>query len=160
MPWYKIFCNSGPGHQSYHEFFHWEDTPFTNKQKKDFWEDAFHDRDYPIGKVVLLKALPADIRKFKIQQYERQRVDIVKRCDKLLSILRETPVKGCNHLHTIEVKNIPVGHLPTRKCVSCNKVKIYGYKNWVNEPKNLERATSYDTLKKFNERKKRVHTNK
>lgn len=62
MPWYKFYADHGPGHQSHSEFYQWRDQPFEDAQHRhEVWEDAFREKDYPIGKVVLVKKLPEAI---------------------------------------------------------------------------------------------------
>ena len=73
MPWYKVFCNSGAGHQSHHEFFHWSDRKLTKDERKELWEDEFHDRVDPVGDVFLCSYLPADIKEQKLEQIQREK---------------------------------------------------------------------------------------
>lgn len=153
MPWYRVFCNSGPGHQSHHEFYHWEDEKLTKEGKSNLFEESFHDRDWPIGDVLQVQVLPTDVKKAKIQQYEHKRVDVVKQCNKLLKILKQTPGRGCAHIHTRSIRDLPPMSFSVQKCLNCNKIKIYGYGVWRTEPKDLAKAASMEEYDRKRKRK-------
>jgi len=87
MPWYRIFANHGPGHQSSDEKFRYFDHVLTAKQRKEEWEEIFaYNYNYPIGDVELLKGLPEHILTNKIQA-SKDGIDANKR---MLLILAET----------------------------------------------------------------------
>jgi hypothetical protein len=92
MPWYRIFANHGPGHQSTTEYYHWHDKPLVTKEdRKEAWESVFDDPryDWPIGDVELCERLPQHILDEKIVGFESS----IDRAYKMLTVLRETPTK-------------------------------------------------------------------
>lgn len=139
MPWYKIFCNSGPGHQSHHEFYEWHEKKLSREERKERWEEAFEERDWPIGDMKLVEFLPEDVKKQKIESLNKTLEEYIpeqiKRTNKLLVTLLKTPVKGCDHLFTEQIKSFPT---IVTKCKNCHKIKIYGAPKWREMPKNLD----------------------
>lgn len=143
MPWYKVYCDSGPGHQSHHEFYHWEEKKLTREEQRELFEESFKDRDWPIGDVKLLRFLPSDVKKAKITSVQGQLAAIpeeIKRLKQFLEIINQTETKGCAHLYTTLIRELPPGSYPVTQCKSCKKIRIYGKQNWRKMPKNLARA--------------------
>jgi hypothetical protein len=92
MPWYRIFANHGPGHQSSTEFYCWYEKPLDTKEKrKEAWETAFDDvrYDWPIGDVELVDKLPQHIHDEKIASFQ---LDIA-HAYKMLGVLKDTLTK-------------------------------------------------------------------
>lgn len=158
MPWYHIYASHGPGHQSSSGYYRWYDEKLSPDEEKEIFEDLFRGCDWPIGKVVLLKALPVDIKQSKIAEFTVRKKEVVEQCDKLLKILAVTPAKGCAHIRT-KWDNGKVFPLSVTECLTCRKVQIYGYPDWIKKPKNLAQVATYEALKKFNQRRKEKHGN-
>jgi hypothetical protein len=90
MPWYRIFANHGPGHQSSTEFYRWNDEPLTTKQQReDAWQEAFERYDDAIGDVELCDRLPHHIREQKIEGCR----NTIEHARKMLNILGNTLTK-------------------------------------------------------------------
>jgi hypothetical protein len=92
MPWYRIFANHGPGHQSSTEFYRWyEEALATKQQREDAWEEAFGDGryDWPIGDVELCDRLPHHIREQKIEGCR----NTIEHARKMLNVLGNTLTK-------------------------------------------------------------------
>jgi hypothetical protein len=139
MPWYRIYCDSGPGHQSHHEFYRWYDNKLTEVQRKEEWEEAFSGRDWPIGDMKLLSALPGDVKQAQIESAERQIADIPIRLRKIadfLRVLEKTKVKGCAHRNTLFIPRVNADSF--YHCKFCGKVRMTGEKNWKKIPKPLK----------------------
>ncbi len=67
--WYRFYCHSGPGHQSMWEQYHWFETPLSEEEKEQLWEEFFYERDYPIGGVEEIEELPEKERKLQVMKY-------------------------------------------------------------------------------------------
>jgi hypothetical protein len=72
MPWYKVFADHGPGHQSHTEFYTFERETLKEDSREALWQDHFDTGRYewPIGGVKLVKKLPEQIRVSKLASYE------------------------------------------------------------------------------------------
>jgi hypothetical protein len=148
MPWYKIFCDSGPGHQSHHEFYHWEDKKLTKQDKEYLWEEAFSDRDWPIGDVILVNKLPLDYHKKMLSQIQEKiksfKEDKKKEFSRLLArlnILRITKVGRCSHQHRGVGKPITTRageRTLLISCPDCGAEKYYSGK-WRKRKKKKEK---------------------
>lgn len=133
MPWYKVYCDSGPGHQSHHEFYHWEEKKLTKAGKKDLWEESFQDRDWPIGDVKMVKYLPHDVKDSLILRTNERLVSVTKSSKRLLEVLVGTPAKGCDHVgYTNTYFSQPRMRI-MNTCKSCGKIRFYGGK-WMKKP--------------------------
>lgn len=90
MPWYRIFANHGPGHQSSSEFYSFFEEPLTTKESRESaWQDAFDRYDDAIGDVELVDKLPHHIREQKIEHCRA----IIDHTRKMLSVLGNTLTK-------------------------------------------------------------------
>jgi hypothetical protein len=94
MPWYRIYADHGPGHQSSTEFYRWYSNPLDTKQKrKDAWEEWFDGScgqyDYPIGDVELVDRLPQHVYDEKVKAAH----DAVSHAHSMMDILRKTQTK-------------------------------------------------------------------
>jgi len=90
MPWYRIFANHGPGHQSSTEFYCWYEKALDTKEsRKDAWEESFERYDDAIGDVELVDRLPHHIREQKIEHCRA----IIDHTRKMLSVLGNTLTK-------------------------------------------------------------------
>lgn len=130
MPWYKVFCDHGGGHQSHSEYYHWEDKKLTKDDRRQIWEEAFNDLTWPIGDVILVSKLPLDYYnkmlsgvQEKIKTFKEEKI---KEYNKLLTrvvILKETEVGNCRHSNWRSDKDLIV------RCPDCNATRAYG-KKW------------------------------
>jgi hypothetical protein len=67
MPWYLIYANHGPGHQSRRESYLYFENPLkTRDQKKEIWECEMGTLYDPIGDVKEVAGLPAHMLKGRI----------------------------------------------------------------------------------------------
>jgi hypothetical protein len=92
MPWYRIFADHGPGHQSSTEFYRFYSAPLDTKQKRrDVWEEVFDDGryDYPIGDVELCEKLPQHIYDEKVSGFHSS----IEYATKMLDVMRKTETK-------------------------------------------------------------------
>ena len=92
MPWYRIFANHGPGHQSSSEHYRFFAEPLrTKEQKKEAWEEIFasYDYDWPIGDVELVEKLPQHIHDQQVESFKRA----VEHGHRMLDILANTKTK-------------------------------------------------------------------
>jgi hypothetical protein len=97
MPWYKFYADYGPGHQSHSAEYRWYDKPQSPREKKEEFYRIFGDKEWPVGKCILLKGLPTDIAPQKIQNAQDMIEEgylLSKKGEKLLSILEKTPLTG------------------------------------------------------------------
>ena len=92
MPWYRIFANHGPGHQSSTEVYHFFEKPLNTKERRDdAWEEVFGYGEYddPSGGVELCDKLPQHIHDSKIKSLQSE----IEHAHKMLDVLKSTPTK-------------------------------------------------------------------
>jgi len=73
MAWYKIEIHYGPGSQGTDITYRWWDykDPPSDDEKREWCDDRVHDlyTDNATSRVNLVKELPEDVRKKKIEMY-------------------------------------------------------------------------------------------
>lgn len=145
MPWYFVYANHGGGHMSHTEFYHWEDKKLSKQELENLWHEYFdrYDREYtwPIGAVRLLKKLPIDVKKFRIES-DKQKLQSVQRSIRHeLAVLDQTPTSACVHSRTRSMRaeeispftakhsehNLPIAS----QCLFCGRIKFYGEEKWI-----------------------------
>jgi len=91
MPWYRIYANHGPGHQSSSEHYRFFEKPLDKAGKKEAWHEIYDDgrHDWPIGDVELVDALPQHIHDSKVASTQAS----IQSANKMLKILSETKTK-------------------------------------------------------------------
>lgn len=69
MPWYRVYADHGPGHQSHTESYIYRNKPLTKEERESEWEQLVYDRHLndAIGKVDLVKRVPEHILAEKIE---------------------------------------------------------------------------------------------
>lgn len=95
MPWYRIYANHGPGHQSSTEFYRWFEKPLATKEsRKDAWEGIFDDGryDWPIGDVERVDRLPQHIYDEKVSGYWNS----INHAKRMLTVLTNTKTMPVN----------------------------------------------------------------
>ena len=95
MPWYHFQVNHGPGHQSSDERYQYFEKPLTKAEEKMWFDEYFHDLDWPSGTVKAVRSLPEHILADKIATSK----GAIKRHRKLLAVLETTPGKPVIAVH-------------------------------------------------------------
>jgi hypothetical protein len=116
MPWYRIYANHGPGHQSSTEFYRWYEKPLDTKDKrKEAWEEEFaYNYDWPIGDVELCDKLPQHIHDNKIKGFQSD----IEHAHRMLDVLRGTPTKPVICVRFVVKPGLP-GKKPTMGFQAC-----------------------------------------
>lgn len=92
MPWYLIYANHGPGHQSRSESYRYFEKPLkTRDEKRAVWEDEMGTLYNPIGKVLLVDGLPAHVLDSKMIGAQ-QSIEYYKKMLTVLASTRPIPV--------------------------------------------------------------------
>lgn len=87
MPWYRVEAWCGPGHQSHSVHYHFSLRRLKESQKKEIWDSEFEGRDAACGKVVRIRALPAQEHRSMARSY----LDSIEHAKGMLEILKNTP---------------------------------------------------------------------
>jgi hypothetical protein len=85
VPWYKFHADHGPGHQSHTTHYRWYDEKLSEGGEEDEWHSLFDDLSWPIGKSTIVKKIPEDVRKRKIENCKLA----IKAAKNMLKILKE-----------------------------------------------------------------------
>jgi hypothetical protein len=91
MSWYHFHCNSGAGHQSFHETYRWIDAP--NKDDLEcYWEDWVRDGYWhdAIGGIDKVKSLPKEWHERLVDKYKNR----ILHSREMLVLLGKTPVRA------------------------------------------------------------------
>ena len=113
MPWYRIYANHGPGHQSSSEVYRWVEKPLSNEQRGEVWDNEMGTLDDPIGKVVEVKSIPEHIFEHKVSAAE----NAIRFNQRLLEVLKDTPTQPVIAVH-FEAKGVHVARLLMKPEVS------------------------------------------
>lgn len=135
MPWYHIYADHGPGHQSHTQFYQWYDEKLSRQEARDQFEAIFADKRWPVGHVTLLQKLPIDVLISKRQELVRQLRATKQHTKKMLKILDETRPSRCIHQYVKSFTHEKFG--PGVQCTHCDKVRLYGRKRWIRKLKGL-----------------------
>lgn len=88
MSWYRLYCDSGPGHQSHHESYKWisdDDSDKAGLQEAwDYWARDWYDAVGGIDKVAYLP------EKWHARLVDKYKLNI-SNSRKMLAILKRTP---------------------------------------------------------------------
>lgn len=87
MPWYLIYANHGPGHQSRSESYRYFEKPLkTRDEKRGVWEEEMGTLYDPIGKVIAVDGLPAHVLDAKMVNAQSS----IAHYTKMLTVLANT----------------------------------------------------------------------
>lgn len=87
--WYSITADFGPGHQSHDFDYFWSDHKLTHDEKQCIFDDRYRDRDWPIGHIRRVRALPKKVIDQKLRRCEQ----IIAGQQQMLRVLQNTPAR-------------------------------------------------------------------
>lgn len=124
MPWYRFNADHGPGHQSHAIKYEYYREPLSKSERREEWDRLFDDKDWPVGRVRIIKAIPEYNKRSRISDcyYELKHAKFMLKVLKKTKTLREKIIRKCRHLR--KFRRSP-SHSTKDLCVKCH--------NWVDK---------------------------